>query len=359
MKITVLFIARATLYDSPGGDTVQLVKTAEELRKLGITVDIGLTTADFDYEKYDIVHFFNIIRPADILYHFKKSKRNVISTIFVDYTEQEIKSGTFLRSMLTRTLGGDFLEYLKVIAKAVLGREKMRSTAYFFKGQFNSIKYLYKNADALLPNSNSEMARLQKKYGTTDALLCKVVNAVELTENVVPNPKFDDAIICVGRIERRKNQLNVIKAVNGLEIPCYIIGKPSLNDYKYYELCKKEAGNNVFFIDSLPSQELYSVMKAAKVHVLPSWFETTGLVSLEAAYYGCNLVITDKGDQLEYFGNDAFYCQPEDVASIREAILKAYEAPVKEDFKNYIADHYNWTQTALQTKECYRKMLGL
>lgn len=359
MNITVLFIARATLYDSPGGDTVQLVKTAEELRKLGVTVDIGLTTADFDYEEYDIVHFFNIIRPADILYHFKRSKRNVISTIFVDYTEQEIRSGTLLRSALTRILGGDFLEYLKVVAKAALGREKMRSVDYFFKGQFNSIKYLYKNANALLPNSNSEMLRLQKKYGATNALLYKVVNAVELTENVLPNPQFKDAVICVGRIERRKNQLNFIKAVNGLEIPCYIIGKPALNDYKYYELCKKEAGHNVFFIDSLPPNEVYAAMKAAKVHVLPSWFETTGLVSLEAAYYGCNLVITDKGDQLEYFGNDAFYCMPENVNSIREAILKAYKAPINETFKNYIADHYNWTQTAIQTKECYLKVLGL
>src|SRR6478752_6332374 len=92
ITMNVLFIARATLYDSPGGDTVQILKTAEELRKLDVTVDIGLSTGVFNYEKYDIVHFFNIIRPADILYHFNKSKRTVISTIFVDYTESEIKA---------------------------------------------------------------------------------------------------------------------------------------------------------------------------------------------------------------------------------------------------------------------------
>src|SRR5690554_2001193 len=90
--INVLFIVRATLYQSLGGDTIQILKTAEALRKLGVKVEIGLTTDTFDYVKYDIVHFFNIIRPSDILYHFKQSRRKVISTIFVDYTESEIKS---------------------------------------------------------------------------------------------------------------------------------------------------------------------------------------------------------------------------------------------------------------------------
>jgi glycosyltransferase involved in cell wall biosynthesis len=357
--MNVLFIARATLYDSPGGDTVQILKTAEELRKLAVTVDIGLCTDEFDYQKYDIVHFFNIIRPADILYHFNKSKRTVISTIFVDYSEAEIKSGTLLRSILTRVFGGDFIEYLKAVTKAFIGKEQLISKEYIFKGHFNSIKYLYKNADALLPNSHSEALRLQKKFGATNALLYKVVNAVEPLKNIAPNLKYKNAIICVGRIERRKNQLNFIKAVKGLDIPCYIIGKPAINDYKYYELCKKEAGSNVFFVDALSQLEIYSIMKAARVHVLPSWFETTGLVSLEAAYFGCNIVITHKGDQEEYFGENAFYCSPESVNSIKNAILKAYEAPFNEDFKKHIETNYTWNQTANQTKQCYLRIMNL
>ena len=356
--MNVLFIARSTLYESPGGDTIQILKTAEALRKLDVNVEIGLTTAEFDYSKYDIVHFFNIIRPADILYHFEQSKKTVISTIFVDYTEPEIAAGSFLRSNATRILGGDFIEYLKTIVKAILGKEKIRSKRYIFKGQYKTVKYLYQNAGALLPNSNSEKARLQKKYGATEALFYKVVNAIEPLENVAPNLKYSGAIICVARVERLKNQLNLVKAVKGLDIPCYIIGKPAINDYQYYEICKKEAGENVFFIDALPQLEIYSIMKAARVHVLSSWFETTGLVSLEAAYYGCNIVITNKGDQEEYFGKNAFYCNPENVDSIRNAILKAYETPFNEDFKKHIATFYNWEQTAEQTKKCYLQLLN-
>ena len=356
--MNVLFISRATLYESPGGDTVQILKTAEELRKLNVNVEIGLTSDDFNYEKYDIVHFFNIIRPADILYHFKKSKINVISTIFVDYTESELYAGTFLRKFITNFLGVDNAEYLKTIVKSFSGKEKIRSKSFIYKGHYNSVKYLYENADALLPNSNSEADRLQKKYGITNALLYKIVNSVELTENVVPNQKYKDAVICVGRIERRKNQLNLIKAVKELNLTCYIIGKPAINDYGYYELCKEHATKNVFFINDLPQHEIYSIMKAAKVHVLPSWFETTGLVSLEAAYYGCNIVITNKGDQMEYFQDNAFYCEPENVISIKNAILKAYQVPFNECFRKYIENQYNWKQTAEQTKKCYLELMN-
>lgn len=353
----VLFITRSTLYESLGGDTIQVLKTAEELRKIGVAVDIGLTTDEFEYQKYDIIHFFNIIRPADILCHFKQAKRTVISTIFVDYKESEIKSGTLFRSIITRILGGDFIEYLKAVTKAVLGKEKLRSKSYIFKGHYNSIKYLYKNTGAILPNSYSEMSRLYKKFGDTKALKFKVVNAIEPLEDITPNNKYKDTIICVGRIERRKNQLNLIKAVKKLNIPCYIIGKPAINDSGYYELCKKEAGKNVFFIDALPQLEIYQIMKAARVHVLPSWFETTGLVSLEAYYYGCNIVITEKGDQKEYFQDYAYYCEPSNVDSIKEAVLRAYNNEYNEEFRTFIKENYIWKKTAEQTKKCYEQLL--
>lgn len=353
----ILFIARATLYDSPGGDTIQIIRTAEELTKINVEVEIGLTNQKFDYKKYDIIHFFNIIRPSDILEHFDPKRNNVISTIFVDYEEAEIKSGSFLRSNLTKILGGDNIEYLKAIAKHILGKEKIISKKYIYWGHYKSIKFLYKNAKALLPNSESEKNRLIKKYGKTTAIHEKVVNAIEKTENVVPNNNYKDAVICVGRIERRKNQLNLIKAMNGLDIKCYIIGKPALNDLEYYEECKRSAEKNIFFIDGLKQEKVYEIMSAARVHVLPSWFETTGLVSLEAYYFNCNIVITDKGDQKEYFQNYATYCKPENINSIRESILTAYKKPFDEEFKRFIIDNYTWSKTAEQTKKNYKKIL--
>jgi glycosyltransferase involved in cell wall biosynthesis len=353
----VLFIARATLYESPGGDTVQILKTAQELRNFGVLVDVHITTDKVCHDNYDIVHFFNIIRPADILWHFKRSKRTVISTIYVDYNESEKNTASFFRKMLTYLLGSFNVEYLKTIGKAILGKEKIISKDYIFLGQYRAMKYLYKNSDALLPNSYSEMSRLNKTFGNTNAICDKIVNAIDIKKDIVPNNDFIGSIICIGRIERRKNQLNLIKAANELNLPCFIIGKPALNDIGYYELCKQAANDNIKFIENLPQEKIYSIMMAAKVHVLPSWFETTGLVTLEAAYYGCNIVITDKGDQKEYFKDFAIYCNPGDVDSIKHAILKAIDMPYNYEFKKIIATDYTWKNTAEQTKAVYDKLL--
>ena len=86
----VLFISRSTLFSSPGGDTKQIELTAAYLIKLGVQVDICLAKDYIDYSSYDLIHFFNIIRPADLLYHAQRSgKPYVISTIFLDYGEFE------------------------------------------------------------------------------------------------------------------------------------------------------------------------------------------------------------------------------------------------------------------------------
>jgi len=71
MKIA--FIRRSTLYTVPGGDTVQVVQTAGQLIAMGISVDVLLSKDSIAYEQYDLLHFFNIIRPADIQVHMLPS----------------------------------------------------------------------------------------------------------------------------------------------------------------------------------------------------------------------------------------------------------------------------------------------
>jgi hypothetical protein len=71
--VKVLFISRATLFllKDKGGDTIQVINTAKYLKALGADVDILLCNDEIDYSSIDPIHFFNIIRPADILYHIK------------------------------------------------------------------------------------------------------------------------------------------------------------------------------------------------------------------------------------------------------------------------------------------------
>lgn len=357
--MNIAMISRSTLYSSPGGDTVQLEKTASELRKLGINVDIFLSKEKIDYQKYDLLHFFNLIRPADILKHIKGNVPYLISTIYVDYSEYEKRESRGIRRLIANLVTSDFLEYIKVVARMILGREKIQDIRYILLGHRYCVKYALKKAAAILPNSISEQHRVEKKYKIVRPSYV-VYNGIETHKfkKAKADPKYKDAIICVGRIEGRKNQLRLINAMEGLPYQLYVIGKESPNDKAYADLCKKAAAPNVHFINHLPQEKLFDIMKAAKVHVLPSFFETCGLVSLEAAYLDCSIVVTNKGDQEEYFKENGLYCNPYSVSSIKEAIVKAYNADSSLELKKRISQTFTWEKAALSTLAAYKAVLS-
>lgn len=353
-------ISRATLFSSPGGDTVQLESTAKYLRKLGVEVDIALANESPDYTGYDLIHFFNIIRPGDILPHIKASngKPYVVSTIFVDYEECEKRLRKGFYGIITRLLPGDSIEYLKAIARMLVNGERISSWYYLLNGHRRSIQHIIHHAKLLLPNSESEYLRLKAKYSVEKQHVV-VPNAIDKEQFSIDDAQNDprDAVLCVGRVEIRKNQLALIRALKGSPYPLFIIGKPSPNNQHYYEQCKAEADENVHFITHVFQEELPHWYSRGKVHVLPSWFETTGLSSLEAAVMGCNIVITAKGDTRDYFKEDAFYCEPDDEASIRKAIEDAYQQPFNENLRKRILKDYTWEKAATATLAGYRKVL--
>jgi len=166
--------------------------------------------------------------------------------------------------------------------------------------------------------------------------------------------KYEGCVLCVARIEGRKSQLELVRAMRDLPYQLVLIGKPAPNHLSYFEAVKRESGDRVHILGQIPHEELVEYYRAAKVHALVSWMETPGLSSLEAGAMGCNLVVTDKGDTRDYFGDDVFYCEPDSVASIRDAIVFAYNAPVDSGLSRRICKDFNWEKAAEKTFEGYR-----
>jgi glycosyltransferase involved in cell wall biosynthesis len=352
----VAFISRESLFSDKGGDTIQIVNTASELRKLGIEVDIFLADQNPDYSKYDFLHFFNIIRPDDILPHISRSRTPfVVSTIFVDYSEYEKKARQGPSAFLFRFLSPNLIEYLKALARFAVNGVKIKSRYFLLNGQKRSIRKIVLMTQMLLPNSKSEYERLllaydiQKKYRVIPNGIDKVLfspgrNEIQRDERL---------ILCVARIEGRKNQLNLIRAIANTPYRLVLIGAVSTNQIDYYEQCKRAAGSNIEFVDFIEQKLLLDYYRKAKVHVLPSWFETTGLSSLEAAAMGCNIVITRKGDAFEYFENDAYYCDPQSPDSIFQAIDQAATHDVPQGLSSKVLNRFTWEIAAKKTMEAY------
>lgn len=357
--IKVAFITRSTIYTVPGGDTIQAVQTARHLSQMGITAEIKLANENIHYNKYDLLHFFNLTRPADILYHSQKAgKPYVVSTILCNYGEYD-KYHRKGAGRLLRYLSTDTIEYLKSIARYLLGRDSLASLSYTWLGQRKSIKSILSRAAMILPNSESEYRRVIQSYQRKVNHLVIPNGADQNMFQYDPSIKKDEKlVICAARIEGIKNQLNLIRALNNTPYRLLLIGAPAPNHLAYYHECRSIAASNITFIDQVPQYELVKYYRQAKVHILPSWFETTGLSSIEAALMGCNIVTSDKGDVREYFANDAFYCDPSSPQSIFNAVERASLAPYNANLRHRILKKYTWTQAASQTLKAYQLVLS-
>ena len=162
----VAFITRSTLYTVPGGDTEQILQTARFLKELGVEVDLFLTTEKIDYPKYDLLHVFNITRPADILFHLAKTNKPVVvSTILVDYTEYDMQYRKGLPGKVLRLFPPGANEYIKTVARWILKRDSLQTRSYLWKGQDKSIKEILQKASRLLPNSEGEYQKVEELYG--------------------------------------------------------------------------------------------------------------------------------------------------------------------------------------------------
>src|SRR5690606_16489795 len=81
-----------------------------------------------------------------------------------------------------------------------------------------------------------------------------------------------DFVLCVGRLESRKNQWSLIEIFRTLpKMQLVLIGAFFNPEIK--EAVKAFAPPNVLFLERLPFDELVSAFGAARLHVLASWYE--------------------------------------------------------------------------------------
>ncbi|MFY0483710.1 glycosyltransferase family 4 protein [Flavobacterium sp. PLA-1-15] len=365
----VLFQTRTNLYKAPGGDMVQMLKTKEFLEKLGVQVDISLEFEP-DLTGYDLVHLFNLMEPQDIYRQMLNAKRQnkkiALSTIYGLYTEFERKARGGLFQKLANILSPYQIGYIKNIVKHY-SEKRFHSGVYkmLYKGYYGLMKEIVDNTSVFLPNSVSEMKRVASEFKLDNYNFYSIPNAIDksIFSNIEDKDRinkfdhFKDCILCAARIEGRKSTLNLVKAVKGTKYKLVLAGNESKNQKKYVEEVHREAGENVFFVGAIPHEDLRDLYKVAKVHALVSWMETPGLSSLEAAVMDCNLVMTKKGDTFDYFEDYAFYCEPDDVETIKNAIDKAYNAPVDPKLKERVLEKFIWEKTAEETYKAYQEIV--
>ena len=368
----VLMQSRKDFFEVKGGDTIQLLKTKQELENMGISVDISLEYEP-DLSDYDLVHLSNITRIQETYIQLKnaisQNKPTVLSTIYWPLDELEKQGQIGIRKFINAHFGMDSLLRIRAFGRYVIFKSSRdKATKNLWKIGFADMqKFVVNNVDYLLPNAELEMNALCDNLNISKKSYTVIPNAIDervaKCQYAAMTPKefekYRDAIICVGRIEPRKNQLELVKALDQSGYKLVLVGAVSQNQIGYFDKVNKIINKNesFYYIPQLENEKLYQLYKVCKVSVLPSWLDTPGLVSLEAASMGCNLAISSKGSTTEYFGDHAEYCLPNNLQSIRDAIDKAYNKPKSSELRDIILNNYTWKIAAKKTAECYRKIL--
>ena len=369
----ILMQGRSNFFDLIGGDTVQLLKTKEQLERLGSKVDICLELNP-DLSGYDIVHLSNITRIQETYLQMQNAKRQnkkvALSTIYWPMEDFEKKGQVGVRKIINEHLGIDNIERIKAIARTIKdSKSRNKATMQLItKGYTKMQQYVVNNADIFLPNAELEMREVEKTFGIQNEEYRVIPNAVDLSlvdeaeKETVPDEylQYKDAVICVGRIETRKNQLGLVRALEGTKYKVLIVGGVSENQKAYFNEVKSviDRNENFTYLPFIDNGEIYKLYKICKVSALPSWLDTPGLVSLEAASMGCNLAVSIKGTTTEYFREYASYCEPDDLDSIKTAVDEAFNKPKQSKLVKLIREKYNWEEAGKRTLDAYRSILN-
>jgi glycosyltransferase involved in cell wall biosynthesis len=351
--VKVLYVSRPDNFTQPGGDSLHLEYTVRHLQKLKVECHIW-RGEKVDLQEYDLIHFFNLSRPTALLPFLKGEHPPIIcSSIYIDYSKSDTDSSK-LRGFLQRGLGPHATEYLKTIGRSFKFKTEKLSLKYLCQGQLASVQEVLKNCQHLIGSSQAEIDIIKQNFKLEHLPSSVIPLGIE---HMPPLKHQSDksGIICVARFEPLKNQLRLIKACKQLEPILRLIGSHSRAHHGYYQACKNIAGNKVKFFGQKSHEEAALFMAQSKVHVLASHYETTGLASLEALYYGCQIVVNDHPIQREIFGDHAHYCDPLSIESITEAIQAALLD--QRDHREWLVEKFSWKKKAVEIKALYSKVL--
>jgi glycosyltransferase involved in cell wall biosynthesis len=172
-------------------------------------------------------------------------------------------------------------------------------------------------------------------------------------------------ILCVGTIERRKNQLAILKAVveGKLDTTVVILGKPTeyMNEINQF-ICDTGISSQVKFLHNTNADDLQVIYQMAEVMVYPSFFEGFGLPVLEAQASGCPVITSNISSLPEAGGNGAIYINPNDILEISNALNKILSS---EQFRNELikkgtanAELFSEKIVAEKLMKLYRELSG-
>jgi len=273
---------------------------------------------------------------------------------------------------------------------AFLKERALREESKEHKGRIEAERYLAHVSDAIISSSGEEMQSLVDEYGISFSkgrIIYPGVNKklfYPLEDRMVLREmrwrEKDRTILYVGRIDSAKGLMTVIEALELLkkrDLPLYsklkliVVGggkkKEDLPGNKEFIRIKeaireKKLTGKVVFLGSKKQSQLHKYYSAAEALLMPSLYESFGLVPVEAMACGTPALVSRIGEMRNIVqeGKNGFFFNPDNPSSLARCLEHFFSN--KEslwDAKKIRQDavkNFSWEKTAEETYSLFRKL---
>jgi glycosyltransferase involved in cell wall biosynthesis len=238
-----------------------------------------------------------------------------------------------------------------------------------------------KRVDHVTMPTDSIRRELISRFGIEPSRASRVhygINLEDITSYIQNNPgkgglDHDKIVFCAARIQPRKNQMAVVKAVPGILAACprakFIFSGP-FDDEEYHLAMLKfvkenQLGGTVEFTGAVPQKALYNFYNMATVFVFPTLYEIQPVAIPEAMAFGLAVAASRIGpieDMVNLAKGCALLFNPEDTEEITGVIIRLLQdEELRREMANKGAklarEKFTWEQSARDMLKAYEKVL--
>lgn len=217
--------------------------------------------------------------------------------------------------------------------------------------RFHDLYLSVKNYDIFLTRSPFESMYVNKCLDVPMDKI-KIVPLQVRTPMRDDMPNKEDFVLHVSRLRaENKNVPRLIQAAIKYNFNLKLAGFLNGEEDRLWLHSLVDGHSNIEYMGEVSDDDLIKLYDRAKVFALPSLKEGVGMVALEAAARGCEIVLTNDGAPKEYYNGLAYLVNPKSVDDIGKACVEALEHGNKQpQLLYYVKEQYS-------PEACTKKLL--
>ncbi len=330
MKIA--FILSHGVISPSNGVVSQALTWKKGLEQLGHEIFLIDMWQKNDWKNFDVIHFYGFsIYMRDFIVGLSKINSNIVVSPILDPNYS--------------------ISRLKLYAH--WGSFKLNLT-----NPYHGLTYIKDKIKLFFVRSEFEKEYMMKGFGIKESQ-CVVV---PLSYNTMPLKRIvEKESFCLHislLTDERKNVKRLVQAAIKYQFKL-ILGGKLRNEQELKLLNSWIKGNrNIEYRGYLSTEEMISLYSRAKAFALPSTNEGVGIVALEAASLGCDIVMTSLGGPKEYYNGMAKIVNPFSIDEIGKAVIHFIEGETYQpELGNHIRAHFSMSAISEKLVNTYSMII--